>query len=455
MESRRLSTFRFEMRSDLQPLISEPQEDLAVEYKTWLDFDQQEGKATLAKACIALANHGGGFLVLGFAETADSLSSISRPSGIGEIDQDGINSIIRRFADPDFHCQLHAITHPTTGVDHPVVAVPSDQSVPVISKRTCEGIIRQHRCYIRKPGPRSEEPQTAEEWRTLLRRCVQANREDMLSAIRSIVLGRAESDSATSDSREKFEEFRSTSFERWTTVTNHLSSDSPERFPNGYYEISIHPIGSTVADTLAVLQERLSQARRIKLTGWTPFLEMGREEWRPYPINDHVEAWIGRNSDEHLPRLPNLCDYWRASRKGQLYTIRGYTEDSLEDRRSVQPGTVFDVTLPVWRTGEIVYFAARFLGEFENVDAVMINCRFTGLSDRTISSLDWRRSTSSRPCRQCEIETTATVTVPQLEENVVEIVHQLLTPLYEAFAFYTLSRTLVEEELSSLRENRF
>ena len=32
---------------------------------------------------------------------------------------------------------------------------------------------------------------------------------------------------------------------------------------------------------------------------------------------------------------------------------------------------------------------------------------------------------------------------------------RLLTPLYEAFDFYTLSRTLVDEELGSLKENRF
>ena len=69
------------MRSDLQPLISEPREDLAVEYKTWLDITQEKGKATLAKACIALANHGGGFVVIGFDEHADSLSSIERAAG--------------------------------------------------------------------------------------------------------------------------------------------------------------------------------------------------------------------------------------------------------------------------------------------------------------------------------------------------------------------------------------
>ena len=135
--------------------------------------------------------------------------------------------------------------------------------------------------------------------------------------------------------------------------------------------------------------------------------------------------------------------------------IRGYTEDSLKERTGVHPGTALDVSLPVWRTGEVLYFAARLLAEFQDVQVVMINCRFTGLFGRTITSLHWRRLTRSRPCRQDEVETTTNVTVPQLKENIVEIIHQLLSPLYEAFDFYTLSRTLVEEELSSLRQNRF
>ena len=443
------------MRLDLQPLVSDPREDLAVEYKTWLDTTQEEGKAILAKACIALANHGGGFVVIGFAEHADSLTSISRPAEITDLTQDAVNSVIRRYAEPDFHCQFHTISHPTTGVVHPVVAVPSDLSVPVISRRTCEGTIRQHSCYIRKPGPRSETPQTAEEWRALLRRCVQANREDMLSAIRSIVVGRAETESATPDLVQELDEFRTTSFERWRTLTAHLSSTSPERFPNGYYEVAIHPAQAIPANTLTVLQERLSHSRRIKLTGWDPFLEMNRNEWRPIPLNDHIEAWTGRRSDDNIPREPQFSDYWRASRKGQLYTIRGYTEDSLENRRGIHPGTVIDVVLPVWRIGEILYFASRFLGEFNDVQAILVDCRFTGLSGRTITSMNSNRWTSSRPCHSNQVETSINVTPQLLQENVVEIVHQILTPFYEAFNFYKLSRSLVEEELSRMRANRF
>ena len=444
------------MRADLLPLLSEPREDLAVEYKTWPDLGQEKDKANLAKACIALANHGGGFLVLGFEEVGDSLSSVVKPEGIGEITQDAINSIVRRYADPPFHCQLNLISHPETSVVHPVISAPSDQSVPVISKRDCQGTIQQHRCYVRKPGPISEEPKTAEEWRTLFRRCVQANREEMLSAIRSIVMGRAETEVPASSSIQEFEDFRTTSFERWKTITRDLDPDSPERFPNGYYEVSVHFVDAKPADNIAVLNQRLSQARRIKLTGWTPFLEMVREGWRPYPLKGHIEAWTGRRTDEYnTPRDPQFADFWRASLKGQLYTIRGYTEDSLEDRRRVLPGSIIDVTLPVWRVGEILYFAARFHDEFEDARAVLINCRFTGLAGRSITSLNFHRMTSSRPSLSDEVETGANITPQQLQENVVEVVYQLLSPIYEAFDFYTLSRTLVEEELNSLRGNRF
>ena len=51
---------------ELQPLLGEPREDLAAEYKTWLDLTINDHKAVLAKAAIALANHGGGFIIVGF-----------------------------------------------------------------------------------------------------------------------------------------------------------------------------------------------------------------------------------------------------------------------------------------------------------------------------------------------------------------------------------------------------
>ncbi|MDP6818944.1 MAG: hypothetical protein QF449_13000 [Alphaproteobacteria bacterium] len=51
----------------LADLLSDPRETLGVELKVWLDIvDNAEHKAILAKAIIALANHGGGHVIFGF-----------------------------------------------------------------------------------------------------------------------------------------------------------------------------------------------------------------------------------------------------------------------------------------------------------------------------------------------------------------------------------------------------
>jgi predicted HTH transcriptional regulator len=86
---------------DLEPLLAAPGETLDVEFKCWLDLrGDDEHKGLLAKAAIALANEGGGVIVIGFREERPNLISEPRPPEIAPYDADLINNIIRRFAAP-------------------------------------------------------------------------------------------------------------------------------------------------------------------------------------------------------------------------------------------------------------------------------------------------------------------------------------------------------------------
>ena len=176
---------------DLEPLLAAPTEALDVEHKCWLDLrGNEEHKAALAKAAIALANEGGGAIVIGYREDGPNFISEPRPSPIASYDGDLINGIIRRFASPSFQCTLKLLTDRRTGHEHAVVQIPGGFGVPVMSKSgTAGNTIRPHLCYIRKPGPESAPPQSEAEWDRLLGRCLQNRREDMLDAIRNIVLG--------------------------------------------------------------------------------------------------------------------------------------------------------------------------------------------------------------------------------------------------------------------------
>jgi len=69
--------------ADLDDLINEPRETLDVEVKEWLDLTDNDHRSMVAKEIIALANHGGRFLVIGFEEREMGLSSpqlVARPT---------------------------------------------------------------------------------------------------------------------------------------------------------------------------------------------------------------------------------------------------------------------------------------------------------------------------------------------------------------------------------------
>ncbi len=429
----------------LQQLISHPREDLDIEYKGWLDLNSPDHRATLAKAAIALANHGGGFVVIGFSEHGSDLLSQPRSAEFPAVTQDAVNGAIRRYADPEFHCAVHFVNHPQSGVEHPVVVVPRT-SVPVMAKRGCDGVIANSRCYVRKPGPRSEEPQSGDEWRRLLDRCVRSSRSAMLDAFRAIVEGSPESAPAP-DEQEKLRSFCDDSRTRWEELIEQLPQGVAARFPRGWYEIGFSLLGGEPAASVTELRERLAEARKIQLTGWPPFLD-----WDQYPHGQCVEAWAGKPAPNRTMDDPSLCDYWRSALDGNLYTIRGYTEDGLPD---YQDGTVMDLTLPVWRVAESILFSGRLAETFEDVDQIVVRCRFTGLNGRRlarVTPLRWYRPAGTS--RTNDITSQVTVVTRQLHENIVEIVHRTLQPLYELFDFFSLPEALVRKEVNTLIDRK-
>ena len=151
----------------LTDLLREPRESLDVEIKGWLDIQNNgEHKAVLAKAMIALANHGGGFIILGFEETADDVvPAQDKPESLSLYNQDTINGIVHRYAEPPFHCAMAIKEGPGTREKYPIIVVPGVKRVPIRSKRPGPNGrgIEQNVFYVRRPGPRSESPQAGQE----------------------------------------------------------------------------------------------------------------------------------------------------------------------------------------------------------------------------------------------------------------------------------------------------
>lgn len=193
------------------------------------------------------------------------------------------------------------------------------------------------------------------------------------------------------------------------------------------------------------------RAFRMDITKWVSRLTT--PQWAPYAHENFVEAWIGLPVPGRGGRDSTDSDFWRASPEGRIYTIRGYAEDASDKR---QPGAFFDVTLPVWRIAEGLLFARRLAEAYQDVDAIAIWCRFTGLNGRQLTSLDGSRAVLEMDVsRTDEIAMEAQVTPQQVDDNLAEVIHRLLMPLYERFSFFRLPMALVEQELARMVRGRF
>lgn len=436
--------------------IVNPVEDLDAEYKGWLDRRNESDRANLVKAVIALANHGGGVVVLGFEELSTGLLAVPKPAGIPDLTQDDVNDAVRRYAEPHFHCRLHAVKHPDVGSVHPVIRVPGGD-VPVLSKRDRqEAGLGQYKVYVRKPGPRSEEPQTAGEWRTLLDRCVRARREDMLDSIRGIVLGRVD-ESDPGHTVVEPESFMNSSRQRWMELVQSGPEDDLNRFPDGHYEVAISLVNAQPVVRLPELKDRLAVAQSVRTSGWPPFLDIGVEGLSSYVHEGCIEAWLGFRSPRNIYSGPRHADFWRASPSGQLYLIRGYGEDDVSGGGSLQrdPGTILAIDITVIRVWECLRFASQFMSTFGGVESVVVRCQYTGLSGRSlIDSLDPVLSIRGGVGvgRTGEVLLTGQFTLQQLGDNMPEVLHHLLAPLFEHFDFFRLTLDHVQNIIDRYRQ---
>jgi hypothetical protein len=451
----------------LQGLLTYPHEELDTELKNWLDLSSEDHKANLAQAILALANHGGGFILLGFTKTDGAWAPAEpRPSDLKAYSQDSVNSIVYRYAEPPFHCDVYPVPHPETGLLYPIVVVPGEHRAPIRSKREGpNGVhVRNNTYYIRRPGPKSEPPQSGREWDELIGRCVTAARDYLLERIREILQGSSATRPGTLGRLETEKHALESWIDESTTrfkslVAQELSDEKPSRYSKGTWHVAYSILGNLRPLTLGELLDILRKVKGHE-TGWPPWWVPTRDEIEPYPYEGVVECWLKETRSTSLfddSRSDNFrftanSDFWRASPKGMMFLLRGYQEDSSP---RLHPGTVLDVTLPIWRTGECLLHAQRLAVALGGESAsVMLRFTWQGLSGRMLTAwADPRRILFDPigPSRQDSVTSEITVSTDQISATLPEIVKTLTAPLYGMFDFYAPPLAVIQEELSKMR----
>jgi hypothetical protein len=438
-----------EVSSRFQDWLLNPSEGLDFEVKSWLDLKEPEAIGAIVKALIALENHGGGFLLIGYKEVAGRhVPDEARPESLEAYSTDAINALLRR-AEPTFHVEVTIQQHPTTGEGYPLVRVSGNSTVPVRSaSATPKGTLKERVYYVRAPGPASREPTSAAEWDRLIRRVVLNQREEIIKVLRDFLPQIGASLSPHPAPEEKLEEFARESEALWTLLNDSLGIDHPAHIKLGHFELSARIIGTSKNLSLAEIKSANESARRY--TGWPIFVDMGGEA-RAKSVNGNIQAWIGAYQNVDVAS----ADFWRISPDGFFYLLRGYEEDA----RLPAPGTVLDALVPIWRVGEFLLRVSELGGVmFEDGFELVVRCKWTGLKGRNLRYVFGSRGQGYFGLRRVS-EQEEVVTTARFPSNIAEIlpeaVERLTKDLYESFDFATIRRPVVAEELAEMAGKSF
>lgn len=446
-----------DINSRFEDWLLSPRETLDFEVKQWLDMRDIETRGVIAKALIALENHGGGFLLFGYKENGDkSLSpDPNRPTSLEPYLTDAMNAIVKRCAEPAFHVEVTLQRHPALGEEYPLVRVAGTSKVPVRSDSTTPGgSLKQHVYYIRAPGPESRGPLNAGEWDALLRRAITNQREEIVSLLRALVPASTTGVvwQAPLTEAEALRAFADKAKSRWEELNSSLGESNPSKITLGHFSFAARVVGvSRNLDSQGILAVNETAKR---YTGWPAFVTLHQEKTKPSLVDGCIEAWLAHISSPDVGH----ADFWRIDPKGgDFFLLRGYQEDSLDPARGFgKPGVLFELTLPVWRLGE---FLLRVLdladAMYEPSYEVLVECEWDGVAGRHLFSHNLRRHAPPYAATETAIRTTGSFPQNVLRELLPEAVETLTKPLYEHFEFFVPPDKFFAEELGEMTKNRF
>lgn len=399
----------------LQRLITNPLEALETEYKPWLDTEIPEGKAVLVKACLALRNYGGGWLVIGFRDQAGLHRRPAPQYNVREkFSSDNVSRLVGQYSLTPFPTTVHFVTH--EDVDYPAIEVAAGIRTPVATKRGIESpdgvvLLAKDAIYVRTLDS-NYTPSTAiaskEDWEHIMRTCLESRETDVarffrrhltpwhVAEIRNFfgapVSGQDEAAEEVFGAAPWSVSVLNAGAQRFATASAGLELPKHGAFEVGL-ALSI-PNDKFEDGATRKFLNLLSGTNPNYWNGWPFWLNArttNQPEVQPKPIEGQWQASLIL-LDPKKWTDPSI-DFWTASPVGQFYHRRAFWEDQLGPagvlRYPGEPLTILDAVLQIVFVAEALVVGqafARAMGcdETAKLDFAF---RWTRLSGRYLVSM--------------------------------------------------------------------
>lgn len=160
-----------------------------------------------------------------------------------------------------------------------------------------------------------------------------------------------------------------------------------------------------------------------------------REEFRPRPRADGVIAEVAMEDRSSY-------DYWTIKRNGDFYSLSSLFEDRQK------PGQLF-IDRRVARATEGLLYCASLYSDLgvDPTSKLQLSIRLSGLRNRILSAANPENQSflNEKRCDEDELETTISTSLQQIEANLVDLVKELLSPVFILFDFFELSDSVYKD----------
>ena len=452
-------------------LAQRPSESLAIEVKAWIDPAAPEGAAKIVRALLALRNHGGGYLLIGFNNGDFSPCQSGAPDSVAEAYHiDKLQGLVGKYASEPFEIEIE---YPTRdGHSYPVIAVPSGVRTPVVAKSDliADGrkLITSGDVYVRTLQANNT-PSSAkagwQDWGRLTEVCFDNREADIgrflrrhlagidsekLRAALGLVVG-STPPQPTSDDK-----LQTLLMDGEARFRNAIAARKLTLPPHGSWEVAALIDGTTSEHRANTEFLNLLNSANPRYTGWPIWVEsrgFTDQSARPYVQNGKWEALIIRLAGDWGDHI----DYWAIDPHGAFYHRRALEDDLAHSQRAPKPLTALDFGLAILRVAEAIAVSLAFARAMGAADAgtIRLSFRWSGLRGRQIQS--WakpERHIWSRTSHQDTVVARADVPIDAPLSSLGTYVGAVVTPLFEVFEGLVLSQAVVDDLTAQLIERR-
>lgn len=364
---------------DLEQVIMRGYESKTLDYKGPCKWDENDKEACckLVKDILAMSNTGGGYLVVGVAETKGMFDYVGLSDDqLHSFETSRINRFLQNYSDPPINCIVVKV--PIYEQTYVVIGVPGFMETPHLCQKEFPNVLLSCGLYVRTDNNESALVKSSADFRKIIERAVRNKEDALLESFRAIL----------SNSREKLEEQNRNeqyiaeledATKRGTSATFYKKSISGESKYSGYREFWSYPL-KYLPDRFDLSQlHSASRQADVEFRGW-PFLFYGNQKNdQPYAIEGGIEAKT-RFVDF---AAQDRADYWQFRVSGLFYQRVLMWEESYSGRIHDQPLMHFIET--ALYASEGLYTIMKLYGDILDVhEELKVGIRLEGTQGRTL-----------------------------------------------------------------------